>query len=150
MHDFIESLNGLKPEIEAALDELLPSTSESPTRLHEAMRYATLGVGKRVRPGLIVLVGEALGGTRSDLLSPAAAVELIHGFSLIHDDLPALDDDDLRRGRATVHRRFDEATAILAGDALLGLGLGVLAQRPESQGADVRLRAVSLIAAAVG
>jgi len=150
MSDFIDSLGELKPEIESALEELLPSAESNPARLHEAMRYAALGVGKRVRPGLVVLVGEALGGGREDLLPPAAAVELIHCFSLIHDDLPALDDDELRRGRPTVHRRFDEATAILAGDALLDLGLGVLARRPASQPSAVRLRAVALASDAVG
>lgn len=150
MFDFIASLRGLRPEIEAALEELLPSSEDSPAWLHQAMRYATLGVGKRVRPGLVILVGEALGATRQDLLGPAAAVELVHCFSLIHDDLPALDDDDLRRGRPTVHRRFDEATAILAGDALLTLGLDVLTRMPASQSTEVRLRAVSLLAGAVG
>lgn len=150
MPNFIDSLDELKPQIEQALDALLPPAKSSPARLHEAMRYAALGVGKRVRPGLVVFVGEALGGDREDLLPPAAAVELVHCFSLIHDDLPALDDDDLRRGRPTVHRQFDEATAILTGDALLDLGLGVLARRPASQAASVRLRALSLVSDAVG
>ncbi len=150
MFDFIDALHQLKPEIEAALDRLLPSPESSPARLHEAMRYAVLGMGKRIRPGLVILIGEALGAARQDLLAPGAAIELIHCFSLVHDDLPALDDDDLRRGRATVHRQFDEATAILAGDALLDLGLGILAREPAAQSAEARVRAVSLICEAVG
>jgi farnesyl diphosphate synthase len=109
-----------------ALDRFLPRADLAPTRLHEAMRYSVLAPGKRIRPVLTYATGQAL-GVSLDLLDPAAvAVELIHAYSLIHDDLPAMDDDDLRRGRPTCHRQFDEATAILAGDALQALAFETL------------------------
>ena len=97
-------------------------------RLHEAMRYSALGAGKRMRPVLVYADGESLGVPLESLDAPAAAVELIHVYSLVHDDLPAMDDDDLRRGRPTCHRAYDEATAILAGDALQVLAFEVLAE----------------------
>jgi len=105
--------------VELALERYLPAAAAEPARLHAAMRYATLGSGKRIRPVLCYLAGEAVGAPAEELDAPAAAVELIHAYSLIHDDLPAMDDDDLRRGRPTTHRAFDEATAILATDASL-------------------------------
>ena len=108
------------------LDHWLPPTRIQPTRLHEAMRYAVLGGGKRVRAILVYCSGSAVGADLSALDAPACAVELIHAYSLIHDDLPAMDDDDLRRGNPTCHRAFDEATAILAGDALQALAFYVL------------------------
>lgn len=98
--------------------------------LDDAMRYGVLGTGKRLRPTLVYLTGEALGADHATLDAPAAAVEMIHAYSLVHDDLPAMDDDDLRRGRPTVHRAFDEPSAILAGDALQTLAFEVLAARP--------------------
>ena len=104
--------------VEHALDRWLPRADATPTRLHEAMRYAVLGGGKRVRPLLVYATGELLQVPVERLDAAAAAVEITHAYSLVHDDLPAMDDDDLRRGRATTHRAFDEATAILAGDAL--------------------------------
>ncbi len=113
--------------LESCLDELLPRVTVQPVRLHEAMRYAVLGGGKRIRPLLTYATGEALGLEAATLDRPASAVELIHAYSLIHDDLPAMDDDDLRRGRPTCHRAFDEATAILAGDALQTLAFQALA-----------------------
>ena len=103
---------------EATLDRLLPDPSLEPRRLHAAMRHATLGGGKRMRPLLVYAAGTALGAGEALLDAPAAAAELVHAYSLVHDDLPAMDDDDLRRGRPTVHVAFDEAAAILAGDAL--------------------------------
>ncbi len=112
--------------VERALDHVLPPATVQPSRLHEAMRYAVLGDGKRIRPILTYATGEALGVPRHILNPPACAVELIHAYSLIHDDLPAMDDDDLRRGRPTCHRAFDEATAILAGDAIQALAFRVL------------------------
>ena len=112
----------------ACLERWLPDGGKSPGRLHEAMRYAVLGGGKRVRPILIYFTGAALAVPESRLDGPAAAVELIHGYSLVHDDLPAMDDDDLRRGRPTCHRAFDEATAVLAGDALQVLAFQILAE----------------------
>jgi geranylgeranyl diphosphate synthase, type II len=114
------------------------------------MRYSVFAGGKRVRPALAVLAGETWGGAREALLAPAAALELIHTYSLVHDDLPALDDDDLRRGRATLHKRYDEATAILAGDALLTLGLTVLACEPTAALPAIRREAVELVGTAIG
>ncbi len=113
------------------------------------MRYAVFAGGKRVRPALVLLGGELWGGARADLLPAAAALEMVHCFSLIHDDLPALDDDELRRGRPTVHRQFDEATAVLAGDALLNLAYEVLAREPEGAQAKRRERAQAILAAGV-
>lgn len=114
--------------IEAALTEALADAPGRPRRLMEAMRYAVLGPGKRLRPRLALLGATACGAQPAAALPAACAVEFIHAYSLIHDDLPAMDDDDLRRGRPTVHRQFDEATAILAGDALLALAFETLAK----------------------
>ncbi len=115
-----------RSRVETGLDALLPPATILPTRLHEAMRYAVLGSGKRVRPLLVYATGHALGVTMDHLDTPACAVELIHAYSLVHDDLPAMDDDDLRRGRPTCHKAFDEGTAILVGDALQSLAFQVL------------------------
>ena len=114
--------------VDAILDRLLPSESTAPTRLHQAMRYSVFGAGKRLRPVLCLAAAEAIGGDNEPALIPAAAVEILHTYTLIHDDLPAMDDDALRRGRATCHIAFDEATAILAGDALLTLSFEWLTQ----------------------
>jgi geranylgeranyl pyrophosphate synthase len=131
------------------LDAALPPASEAPRRLHDAMRYAVFNGGKRVRPLLVYAAGECL-GVREDLLdAPAAAVELIHAFSLVHDDLPAMDDDDIRRGKPTLHRQFDEATAILAADALQPLAFSVLAEMADVSG-TTRSRLVKLVADAAG
>ncbi len=116
--------------IESALDERLPNELILPQRLHQAMRYSVLEGGKRMRPMLTYCAGKALGIAQEALDGPACAVEFIHVYSLIHDDLPAMDDDDLRRGKATCHVAFDEATAILAGDALQALAFEVLAHDP--------------------
>lgn len=145
-----ESLADVAQRVEQALQELLPAGDVEPRRLHEAMRYSTLGGGKRVRPALVVFAGEACGSAVDRLLAPAAAMEMIHCFSLIHDDLPALDDDDLRRGRPSLHRATDEATAILAGDALLNLALEILARRPEDLDAARRLGNVLIATESVG
>ncbi|MFN2300938.1 MAG: polyprenyl synthetase family protein [Gammaproteobacteria bacterium] len=141
--DFSDRVGEYQARVEAAMDRWLPDPDVSPARLHQAMRYAVLGGGKRVRPLLIYATGETLGIPAAQLDSAAAAVEMIHAYSLIHDDLPAMDDDDLRRGRPTCHRAFDEATAILAGDALQALALEVLA-------ADAHLTMVGLLARASG
>ncbi len=114
------------------------------------MRYSSFAGGKRIRPVLVLLGGEACGGVQEQLLAPAAAMEMIHCFSLIHDDLPALDDDDLRRGQPSLHRQFDEATAVLAGDALLNLALEVLASHPAAIPADARNTSVLLATRAIG
>ncbi|KAF1695220.1 geranyl transferase [Pseudoxanthomonas jiangsuensis] len=112
---------------EATLERLLPDPGRAPARLHAAMRHASLGGGKRMRPLLVYAAGTALGADEAALDVAAAAVELVHAYSLVHDDLPAMDDDDLRRGLPTVHVAFDEATAILAGDALQTLAFSALA-----------------------
>ena len=127
---FERSLSLYRDRIEDVLDRWLPPPDQDPARLHQAMRYAVVGGGKRVRPLLVYLTGEALAIDPARLDGPAAAVELIHAYSLVHDDLPAMDDDDLRRGRPTCHRAFDEATAILAGDALQVLAFQILAEDP--------------------
>ncbi|HEX9736493.1 MAG TPA: farnesyl diphosphate synthase [Thermoanaerobaculia bacterium] len=150
MRDFPSYLAAVREPIDAALDRLLPAASEPPARVHEAMRYSVFAGGKRVRPALVLLTGETLGVARELLLPGGAAIEMIHTYSLIHDDLPAMDDDDLRRGRPTVHRRFDEATAVLAGDALLTLGLTLLAVHPAAAAPEARRRAVELVGEAVG
>ena len=112
---------------DAALDELLPGTDQPPGRLHESMRYSCLAPGKRLRPALAFAACRAFAGDEELCRRPAAALEMIHAYSLIHDDLPAMDDDDQRRGLPTCHKRFDEATAILAGDGLLTLAFEILA-----------------------
>ncbi|HEX5476764.1 MAG TPA: polyprenyl synthetase family protein, partial [Burkholderiales bacterium] len=114
-------MGGIQARMEAVLARLLPSPHVAPARLHEAMRYAVLEGGKRVRPLLAFAAGELAGAPLERLEMAAAAVELIHAYSLVHDDLPCMDNDVLRRGKPTVHVEFDEATALLAGDALQGL-----------------------------
>jgi farnesyl diphosphate synthase len=135
--------------IEQVLNRLLPDANMHPVRLHQAMRYATLGAGKRVRPFLVYGAGTMLGADNALLDAPAAAVELIHAYSLVHDDLPAMDDDDLRRGRPTCHRAFDEATAILVGDALQTLAFEALATAPGLD-AETRLAMLTTLAQASG
>jgi farnesyl diphosphate synthase len=134
--------------VEARLEAALPPPDQSPQALHQAMRHAVLAGGKRLRPLLVYAAGEALGADEDLLDAPAAAVELVHAFSLVHDDLPAMDDDDLRRGRPTVHIAFDEATAILAGDALQTLAFSVLAEAPAE--ATLRVAWLQTLAAATG
>jgi farnesyl diphosphate synthase len=146
---FAKKISAYSERIGQRLDRALPEASETPQRLHEAMRYAVLNGGKRVRPLLVYATGECL-DLHPDLLdAPAVAIELIHAFSLVHDDLPAMDNDDLRRGEPTVHRKFDEASAILAADALQPLAFRVLASAP---GIDERqiVALVRLIATACG
>ncbi|MEX2125063.1 MAG: farnesyl diphosphate synthase [Woeseia sp.] len=122
-----EKISAYSKRISERLDRALPAAGHMPQRLHEAMRYAVLNGGKRVRPMLVYASGECLGIDPGRLDAPAVAIELIHAFSLVHDDLPAMDNDDLRRGEPTVHRKFDEASAILAADALQPLAFSVLA-----------------------
>ena len=146
-----EHLAPLQTRVDAALERYLPAASVPPKRLHEAMRYAVLAPGKRIRPILTIATGLALDAPIEVLEAPAASVELIHAYSLIHDDLPAMDDDDLRRGRPTCHRQFDEATAILAGDALQALAFDVLLG-PDTDllDADARLIMARTLAQASG
>ena len=124
--DSAREIAGWRKRFEAVLDDYLPPDSRDPALLHSAMRYASLAAGKRIRPVLVYSAGKALGMPPESLDPVAAAIEFIHAYSLIHDDLPAMDDDDLRRGRPTCHKAFDEATAILAGDALQALAFEVL------------------------
>ena len=144
-------LGDCRIRVERALDQWLPPDTTRPVGLHRAMRYAALGEGKRVRPVLVYAAGQALGGSTDALDGAACAVELIHAYSLVHDDLPAMDNDDLRRGRPTCHKAFDEATAILAGDALQTLAFRVLC---EDEGLCVdradRLRMIAELAHASG
>ena len=123
----------LKREIDETLDRLTRFPETVPSRLREAVRYSLLAPGKRLRPILCLLATELAGGDRNEALIPACAIEMIHSYSLIHDDLPAMDNDDLRRGRPTSHKAFDEATAILAGDALLTLAFETVASIPEKR-----------------
>jgi geranylgeranyl pyrophosphate synthase len=144
-------IDSYRARIEQVLDRSLELPDAGTERLREAMRYSTLGGGKRLRPALVYLTGESLGARLTDLDAPAAAVELIHVYSLVHDDLPAMDDDDLRRGRPTCHRAFDEATAILVGDALQALAFAVLAD--DSLGnvvPAIRLSMIRTLAEAAG
>jgi len=136
--------------VERALQRSLSGADPAAARLQEAMRYSVLGGGKRLRPLLVYITGEALGADPADLDAPAAAVELIHAYSLIHDDLPAMDDDDLRRGRPTCHKAFDEGTAILAGDALQALAFGVLAGQSNGLDDATRVRMLTVLADAIG
>ncbi|HEV7605998.1 MAG TPA: farnesyl diphosphate synthase [Steroidobacteraceae bacterium] len=136
--------------IEGVLARALEIDDAQTPRLLEAMRYSTLGGGKRVRPVLVYATGEALGAPLEMLDAAAAAVELIHVYSLVHDDLPAMDNDDLRRGRPTCHRAFDEATAILVGDALQARAFEVLAHAPATISAGARLELLRILADAIG
>ena len=127
---FVERMTDYRERVNAMLDRALPRATEPPQRLHEAMRYAVLNGGKRVRAVLVIATGETLRADVARLEPAACAVELIHAYSLVHDDLPSMDDDDLRRGVPTCHRAFGEATALLAGDALQSLAFEILAQAP--------------------
>lgn len=146
---FSERITEYTGRIADKLDEALPQSAEDPARLHDAMRYSVLNGGKRVRPLLVYATGECLGIDVDFLDAPAMAIELIHAFSLVHDDLPAMDNDDLRRGHPTVHRKFDEATAILAADALQPLAFQVLATI-SGISSDNRTRLVETVARACG
>ena len=141
-------MQAMQATTEAALDRFLPPSSAVPARLHAAMRYAAMDGGKRVRPLLVFAAGELFDADRESLLRAAAAVEMIHAYSLVHDDLPCMDDDALRRGKPTVHVKYDEATALLVGDALQAQAFSVLAEGE----ADplCRLELVQLLARASG
>ncbi len=149
--DFAAQLKHWQTRIERELSARLPAPDIQPQRLHEAIRYSVLGGGKRVRPALVYATGAALGISESLLDGAACAVELIHAYSLVHDDLPAMDNDDLRRGRPTCHKAFDEATAILVGDSLQCLAFELLADGPGlPPQPSVRLKLVQLLAVASG
>jgi len=140
----------IQQRTEVALTGVLPDPAVAPQRLHEAMRYAVLGGGKRVRPLLAHAAGALAGAGTEDLDRIACAVELIHAYSLVHDDLPCMDDDVLRRGKPTVHVEFDEATALLAGDALQTLAFQVLAERPLGSDPANQLAMLNQLAVASG
>jgi geranylgeranyl pyrophosphate synthase len=146
-----QRLAGWRQRVEQELERWLPSPEVEPRRLHAAQRYCVFGGGKRIRPAIVYATAAMLGVPEQLVDAPACAVELVHTFSLIHDDLPAMDDDDTRRGRQTCHRAFDEATAILAGDALQVLAFQLLAAHA-SLPADpaVRVRLIELLARANG
>ncbi len=142
--------NQYKVRADEALNNALPVANAPPVRLHEAMRYATTNGGKRVRAVLVYLTGEMFGAGAADLDAGAAAVELIHAYSLVHDDLPSMDDDDMRRGAPSCHKAYDEPTAILVGDALQALAFEVLAHTPNGHGAERRAKMIQVLASASG
>jgi farnesyl diphosphate synthase len=153
--DFTARLDAVAAETDALLDALLdgkPAAGEvaRPPRLLEAMRHASLGGGKRLRPFLLVETATLFGAPRERALMAGAALECVHCYSLVHDDLPAMDNDDLRRGRATVHRAFDESTAILAGDALLTFAFDLMTRPAVHPDPQIRLALVSELARAAG
>ncbi|MHC4870803.1 MAG: polyprenyl synthetase family protein [Planctomycetota bacterium] len=128
MHRLIEYMKTQGAEVDKALEKYLPRLKEEPAVLHEAMRYSTFAGGKRLRPALVLMACELLGGEKEKAMPAACAIEMIHTYSLIHDDLPAMDDDDYRRGKLSCHKAFGEAIAILAGDALLTLAFETIAK----------------------
>ena len=151
--DVRTAMEVIRVAVDAALELALPAESEWPSTIHRAARYSLFAGGKRIRPVLVIAAGEAVGGAREELMPLACAVEMIHTYSLIHDDLPAMDDDDLRRGKPTSHVVFGEAIAILAGDALLTRAFHLLAELPESSDEGRlrrRLRATALLGEASG
>ena len=151
MTDFLEQVQIYQKSVENTLDYWLPDIDSEPRILHEAMRYSVLAEGKRIRPILLYATGEALGVKLNNLNGQACAVEIMHAYSLIHDDLPSMDDDDLRRGRPTCHKAFDEATAILAGDALQTLAFQILATDPKIITNDTqRLKMIATLSLASG
>lgn len=149
MVDLAKFIGESRELVNSELDSLVPSADVEPVRLHEAIRWSLFAGGKRFRPALLFAAGSAFGAAAEKLVRTAAAIELIHTFSLIHDDLPAMDDDDLRRGRLTCHKKYGEATAILAGDALQTLAFKAIADDGGLSFA-VRTRLISMIADASG
>ncbi|HUG52365.1 MAG TPA: farnesyl diphosphate synthase [Vicinamibacteria bacterium] len=151
--DVAASLEDRRRLVESALDAALPPESQWPPTIHRAVRYSLFAGGKRIRPLLVLAAGEAVGGAAGALMPLACAVEMIHTYSLVHDDLPAMDDDDLRRGKPTSHKVFGEAMAILAGDALGTRAFHRLGEVPEDAAAEVarrRLAATTVLGEAAG
>jgi farnesyl diphosphate synthase len=148
---FGTQMKAWQAQMERALADRLPDADAEPRRLHAAMRYSVLQGGKRVRPMLVFSTARALGLAETQVEAAACALELIHAYSLVHDDLPAMDNDDLRRGRPTCHKAFDEATAVLVGDALQSLAFHILASDPALPAApSIRLRLIEMLAEASG
>src|SRR5438876_9842762 len=143
-------MGSVQARMETALARLLPPAHVAPARLHEAMRYATLEGGKRVRPLLAFAAGDLAGAAVERLEIAAAAVEMIHAYSLVHDDLPCMDDDVLRRGKPTLHVEYDEATALLVGDALQSLAFQLLAEHRIADEARTQLEMEKILALAAG
>jgi farnesyl diphosphate synthase len=150
LSDFEDWARTVAGEMEITLSTLLPRADIEPKRLHDAMRYATLGGGKRVRPMLVFGAGLITDADPQRLEVAAAAVEMIHAYSLIHDDLPCMDDDVLRRGRPTCHVEFDDATALLAGDALQALAFELVTQNKLTDSAETQLQMTQMFARACG
>ena len=148
--DFAAWMGSIQARIESALARSLPGPQQVPARLHQAMRYATLEGGKRVRPLLTFAAGELAGAELARLDVAACAVEMIHSYSLVHDDMPCIDDDVLRRGKRTVHVEYDEATALLVGDALQTLAFQMLAEHPVAGSATTQLEMLRTLAIASG
>lgn len=149
--DFGAQLETWRLRMETALSNRLPAADAIPARLHGAMRYSVLGGGKRIRPALVFATARAVGLTEDDVEAVACAIELVHVYSLVHDDLPAMDDDDMRRGRPTCHKAYDEATALLVGDALQPLAFQLLARDPKlPESAAIRLKLSDMLAQAIG
>ncbi|MEO6654642.1 MAG: farnesyl diphosphate synthase [Pyrinomonadaceae bacterium] len=149
MTEIEEFIFAVSRDLDKTLDELIPKSEAEPTRLHEAIRWSIFAGGKRIRPAILTAAGLTFGAVDAELSSTAAAIEMIHTYSLIHDDLPAMDDDDLRRGKATCHKQFGEATAILAGDVLQTLAFKAIAD-DKTLGAEARIRLISILADATG
>ena len=145
-----DALERIQVEVDSAFDAFLPVPTDTRARLVEAMRHAAMGGGKRVRPLLVVATAELFGVSRTAAVNAGCAVEAIHSYSLIHDDLPCMDDDDLRHGKPSVHKAFDEATAVLAGDALHALAFDILTQPDTSTDPFVRAELVGTLARASG
>jgi farnesyl diphosphate synthase len=151
MTAFAQWMRAVQEDMEQALAAFLPSVDETPARLHEAMRYATLDGGKRVRPLLVFAAGELFGADQKALARAGAAVEMIHAYSLVHDDMPCMDDDALRRGKPTVHVKYDEATALLVGDALQAQAFLILSEGGGDAGRQLAmLRLLAHAAGSVG
>jgi len=151
MPDLKQKLINYQETVDTGLANTLQPKSLEPARLHEAMHYVVFNGGKRVRPVLVFASAEALGASAEDALTAAMAIELIHAYSLVHDDLPAMDDDDLRRGKPTCHIAYDEATAILVGDALLTYAFEIMAtQKLPLASNETRLKMIQLLAEASG
>jgi len=150
VHSIEKYLREKRVAIEASLDKILVSQRKFPSIINRATRYSVFGRGKRLRPILVIAAAEACGGRTSEVLPAACAIEMIHCYSLIHDDLPAIDNDDFRRGKLSCHKKFGEAMAILAGDALLTKAFEVLSRTRYAKNAGIQTKVISEVARAIG
>ena len=149
MAELAQFVKGVNQHVDATLEKLVPRSDVEPRRLHEAVRWSLFAGGKRIRPAIVFAAGQTFGAANDQLARTAAALEMIHTYSLIHDDLPSMDNDDLRRGKATCHKQFGEATAILAGDVLQTLAFKAIAD-DDRLPPDIRIKLISLITDAAG